>query len=522
MIMAKRSAVKWLSVSLVMALFLSVWGGTNRASAFTSSNADAAMNSLVNVFYDANAKYFYTNSDHLIHAAHAHGPDGGLYTDFWWEAQMWETVMDAYQRTGNSTYRTMIDDIYTGFNAKYTNMMDNQFNDDLGWWALACLRAYEITGTQEYLNRGSFLFDQVYAYWDTTYYGGGIWWRKDAINPAISSNAQKNMATNAPMVMTAIKLKNAYNNNTYLTKAQQMYTWIKTKLVSGSKVNDHMEGTGAGIVKDWDFTYNYGTFLGAATALYGATGTGSYLTDANTAAGYVIDKMTSATTLLYEGENDAPGFKMIFARNLNQLRVQAGQSQYLTFLQQNATQAWNHRRTSDGIIGSDWTAPTGSAYVQSLAAAAGASILQFVPPDNYTGNIAGNGLYEAENARRTLVGGVGMINESTQTGFNGRGYVAGWNTNGTSIDFYVNQNNAGTKTITFRYAAGVGNASRYVKVNGVDVAANLNFSGTSGWSSWNTVSMTVSLQAGSNTIQLGYDTSKGNNNWLNVDQLYGL
>ncbi len=125
MIMQRRSAVKWLSVSLVLALFLSVWGGTNRASSFTASNADAAMNSLVNVSYDANAKYFYTNSDHLIHAAHAFGPDGGLYTDFWWEFQIWETVMDAYQRTGNSTYRTMIDDMYTGFNAKYTNMIDN-------------------------------------------------------------------------------------------------------------------------------------------------------------------------------------------------------------------------------------------------------------------------------------------------------------------------------------------------------------------------------------------------------------
>ena len=115
-----------------------------------------------------------------------------------------------------------------------------------------------------------------------------------------------------------------------------------------------------------------------------------------------------------------------------------------------------------------------------------------------------------------------MINESTQSGFNGRGYVAGWNTNGTSIDFYVNQNTAGTKTITFRYAAGAGTASRYVKVNGVNAVSNLSFSGTTGWSSWNTISLTVSLQAGSNTIQLGYDSSKGNNNWLNVDQMYGL
>lgn len=522
MSLVKRTAAKWVSLSLVMVLFLTTWGGANRASAFTSANADAAMTSFVNTFYDASAKYFYTNSDHQIQAAYAHGPNGGLYTDFWWEAQLWETVMDAYQRTGSSTYRTMIDDIYTGFNAKYTNMTTNQFNDDLGWWALACLRAYEITGTQEYLNRGSFLFDHIYASWDTSYYGGGIWWRTDAQNPAVSTNAQKNMATNAPMVMTAIKLKNAYNNASYLTKAQQIYSWIQTKLVNGSKVNDHMEGTGAGIVKDWDFTYNYGTYLGAATALYVATGTASYLTDANNAATYVIDKMTSATTLLYEGENDAPGFKMIFARNLNQLRTQASQSQYLGFLQQNATQAWNHRRTSDGIIGSDWTAPTGSSYVQSLAAAAGASILQLAPADNYTGNIAGNGVYEAENARRTLVSGIGMINESTQTGFNGRGYAAGWNTNGTSIDFYVNQNTAGTKTITFRYAAGAGNASRYVNVNGVDVATNLTFNGTSNWSTWNTVSLTVSLAAGSNTIRLGQASSKGNTNYLNVDRLTGL
>ncbi|CAN7297548.1 carbohydrate-binding protein [Paenibacillus sp. LjRoot153] len=182
----------------------------------------------------------------------------------------------------------------------------------------------------------------------------------------------------------------------------------------------------------------------------------------------------------------------------------------------------NHRRTSDGIIGSDWTAPTGSGYVQSLAAAAGASILQLAPADNYTGNIAGNGVYEAENARRTLVSGSGIINESTQTGFNGRGYVAGWNTNGTSIDFYVNQNTAGTKTITFRYAAAAGNASRYVNVNGVDVATNLTFNGTSNWSTWSTVSLTVSLAAGSNTIRLGQASSKGNTNYLNVDRLTGL
>ncbi|WP_379131843.1 glycoside hydrolase family 76 protein [Paenibacillus sp. sgz500958] len=518
--------IPWKKIGLsalgcLLAVTLLSPGPGRKAEAFTSSNADAAMTALVNVFYDASAKYFYVNSDHLIHSEHAFGPNGGLYTDFWWEAQLWETVMDAYERTNSTTYRTMIDDIYAGFNAKYPDMMANPFNDDLGWWALACLRAYELTGTVEYLNRGSFLFDQIYAEWDTSAYGGGIWWRRDAHTPG-QANAQKNMATNAPMVMTAIKLKNAYNNNAYLTKATQIYNWIKPNLVNGSKVNDHIEGTGSGTVKDWDFTYNYGTFLGAAVSLYQATGTASYLTDANNAAQYVVNKMVSAQTLMYEGVNDAPGFKMVFVRNLNRLRVQGGQSQYLSFLQQNATQAWNHRRTSDQIIGSDWLRPTGAAYVQSLTAAAGASILQLVPADGYTGYIAGNGAYEAENAQRTLVSGGGMINESTNAGYTGRGYVGGWNTSGTSIDFYVNQNTAGSKAITIRYAAGAGNASRYVKVNGVTIASNLLFNSTSGWSSYGTVTVTVPLNAGSNTIQLGLDSSLGNNNYLNVDLLSGL
>src|SRR5690606_18370935 len=257
---------------------------------------------------------------------------------------------DAYERTSDPDYLTLIHDTYTGFNNKYTNMLNNKFNDDLGWWALACMRAYELTGEVEYLNRGSFLFTEVYSEWDTSYYGGGIWWRNDAHNPAVSTDAQKNMATNAPMVITAVKLYEAYNDPYYLNIATQIYNWIKATLYTPTKLNDNIIGTGSGTVRDWDFTYNYGTFLGAATSLYTVTNNASYLADANFAANYVISKMTSATTLMYEGENDAAGFKMIFARQLNRLRVEAGQSQYLTFLQQNATQAWNHRRLSDNII----------------------------------------------------------------------------------------------------------------------------------------------------------------------------
>ncbi|WP_120460946.1 glycoside hydrolase family 76 protein [Paenibacillus aceti] len=510
---------KWGKWALAALLFTGAFAGgaaaPKQAKAFTADNADTAMHAFVSVFYDSDAKYFYTNSDHQIHAEHAYGPDNGRYTDFWWEAQLWETVMDAYERTNSSTYRTMIDDIYTGFNTKYTDMMSNDFNDDLGWWALACMRAYELTGTDEYRNRASFLFDQIYSFSDETY-GGGIWWKRDGTSP------QKNMATKAPMVMSAVKLKNATGNTDYLTKAKKIYGWIQSRLAGNGKLADHVEGSGNGAVVDWEFSYNYGTYLGAALELYKATGDSSYLVDANNAANYVINNMTLSNTPMYEGENDGAGFKMIFMRNLNQLRLETNDAAYLTFLQQNATQAYNHRRISDQIIGSDWTGPTGSGYVQSLAAAAGASVLQLVPADGYTGYIAGNGNYEAENALLVKAEGGGILTESSSPGFSGRGYVAGWNTDGTAVKFNVNQNSASTRTMTIRYASGAGNASRYVSVNGNVVQSDLNFPATSGWGDWKTVTINVDLQAGYNQIVIGQDTSKGNANYLNLDRIYGL
>lgn len=502
-----RTSLRWtLAILLTLALMLPAFR-PQPAAAFTANQADTAMQAFINVFYDANAKYFYTNSDHQIHT-HAHGPNGGLYTDFWWEAQLWETVMDAYERTGSSTYRQMIDDVYEGFNDKYPDMLTNNFNDDLGWWALASMRAYELTGTEEYRNRAWFLFNEIWSDWDSTY-GGGIWWKRDGTSP------QKNVATNAPMVMTAIKLYDATGESHYLTKAQQIYTWIESRLVDGDKLNDHVEGSGNGVVVDWDFTYNYGTYLGAALALYQTTGNSGYLDDAHRAANYAINHLTLSNTLLYEGENDGAGFKMVFARNLNNLRKATNNSTYLNFLQQNATQAFNHRRTSDNIIDSDWSAPARSTYIQSMAAAAGASILQLTPPDNYTGYIAGNGNYEAENARLT-----NMSSESSASGFSGRGYTAGWNGSG-SILFHVNQNSAVTRTVTIRYAA-AGNASRMIKVNGTVVAANLGFQGTGSWSSWATQTFQASLNAGHNTIEIVYDSGQGSNNWINIDKIYGL
>jgi predicted alpha-1,6-mannanase (GH76 family) len=468
------------------------------AHATVATDADAAMSAFVSAFWDPAKKYFYTNSDHQIHAEHAHGPEGGLYTDFWWEAQLWELVMDAYQRTGTAAYRQLIDDVYAGFVASYPTFA-NDFNDDLGWWALACARAYEITRDATYLNRSRALFDQIWAEQDSTF-GGGIWWRR-------SVHTQKNVATNAPAVITATKLYAATGDATYLARAQSLFAWIKAGLQQSGHVYDHIEGSGT-LVK-WDFSYNFGTYIGAAAALHRATGTASYLTDARAAADWATTYLTNGGTMMHEGSDDAGGFKSLLFRSLNTLVTEHGQTQYLPFLQRNATQAWRHRRTGDDLAGPDWSAPAPATYLQSLTAAAAVSALQLVQHDGNTGLQPENGRHEAENA---LSSGIGA--ESTQAGFSGRGYLAGWNTSGQTLTFHVNVPSAGPYELRFRYAAGAGDASRRIIANGAQ--SDLSFPSTGGWGTWNTAVLNgVTLARGHNTIRV----ELGSGNYLNLDRL---
>jgi hypothetical protein len=109
--------------------------------------------------------------------------------------------------------------------------------------------------------------------------------------------------------------------------------------------------------------------------------------------------------------------------------------------------------------------------------------------------------------------------EAIYPGFIGWGYVAGWLGDGKWIEFNVNFPTGGTHTLTFRYAAGAGNASRLIAINGVNAFANQSFPSTGAWSTYGTVSVSHSFPAGPSSISLVYNSSLGNGNYLNVDNL---
>jgi alpha-galactosidase len=113
--------------------------------------------------------------------------------------------------------------------------------------------------------------------------------------------------------------------------------------------------------------------------------------------------------------------------------------------------------------------------------------------------------YEAENGTSSS----GSTVDTDWSGYSGTGFVNTTNATGSFVQFTVNAAQAGPATLTFDYANGT-TSNRTVNV-GVNGGSNgtLAFPGTGAWSLWRQQTMSVSLNAGANTIRLTASTSGG-------------
>lgn len=226
----------------------------------------------------------------------------------------------------------------------------NIYNDDIMWMVLATVRAYQVSGKQEYLDQAKYHFDLVWERaWDEEL-GGGLYWRTD--------NKTKNSCINCPAIIASSLLHKNLNDETYIEKALKMYEWQRENLFEEETgaVYDAYDLT-EGINK-WTSTYNQGTFIGAATMLYEYTGDTKYLDDAKLAADYTMINMYNYGVMNNEEEgNDLPGFKGILARWLGYYIKVSGRDDYNDWLIKNAKVAWNNRNSS-GVSWTQWAQKT--------------------------------------------------------------------------------------------------------------------------------------------------------------------
>jgi predicted alpha-1,6-mannanase (GH76 family) len=334
----------------------------DRASAVTPTEADAAYNALIKTYWDPTDKFFRKEEK------------GDEKADFWFAAQLWDTVMDEYERTQRPEVKQLIDDIYDGFIKKYPDWTTNKYNDDILWWSCACARAYKITGNDRYLKKAKSSFDYIYDNFTDDKYGGGVYW--------LNERDSKHSCSNGPAIIAAVRLSTLLKEPAYLEKAKKLYDWQKETLTDGAgKVFDNIhddEKTKTPRLAKFSLTYNQGTFLGAAILLYQETKDESYLKDAIKTANWTkINLCTTDRRILKdEGQGDGGAFKGIFIRYMKLLVRDGHREEFLPWMKANADEAWKNRR-SDNLMGSDWTAPAPKKINSQTAASAAAALLNF-------------------------------------------------------------------------------------------------------------------------------------------------
>ncbi|WP_407562232.1 carbohydrate-binding protein [Streptomyces sp. 184] len=121
--------------------------------------------------------------------------------------------------------------------------------------------------------------------------------------------------------------------------------------------------------------------------------------------------------------------------------------------------------------------------------------------------------YEAESSPATCDG----LIESNHTGYSGSGFCNADNATSAGAQFTVTAAAAGTATVDIRYANGTtADRPADVSVNGAVAHAGSTFDATGAWTDWATQTLTVTVNAGSNTIRLTPTTAAG---LANVDYL---
>tara|TARA_Y100001949_G_scaffold144414_1_gene127279 strand:- start:43 stop:1128 length:1086 start_codon:yes stop_codon:yes gene_type:complete len=305
--------------------------------------AEKSQQTLENSFKSADGTYYLEkrNSDNP-------------FFHYWWNAHALDVLVDGWERSKDEVYLERIEVLVNNWVKNNDGSLFKEYYDDMEWYALALLRAGESTENQAYTGLAYQLWEDIKTGYNSNQ-GGGIAWRKNQLD-------YKNTPANAPAIIFACRKYQLTKDTDDLVLAISLYEWLKAHLVEASgKVNDGVNRQGKGAVDYWQFTYNYGIYIGAAYELYRATGEERFLNDAFKTANYCIEAPDIVVNdiLKDEGGGDGGLFKGILIRYLTHLALDESLSKnyrksYVQFLEDQTHLLMSNGYDERGIIGSNW------------------------------------------------------------------------------------------------------------------------------------------------------------------------
>ena len=368
--------------------------------------ADYGTKTLIDNFYKVDNANFVSTSPNYHFTSGVKGKTDSN-NNYWPQAHAMDVLIDAYLRAkaaGNTTemakYKLIFDNaikapmgngsvkvttgiFWTNFGGdayrQLSPVFGNQLIDDMEWHALTLIRLYEATAEPEYLREAQKLFEQIWTGWNVPKGlagDGGLVWDISA------ANKTKNACSNGPGALVALRLHQMkqraqweadalapYKTINYLGRAESIYSWLKAVLYDKNTgaVYDNVASNGS--LNRTVFTYNTGTFIGAAYLLYKFTKNADYLADAINSTNYTTTSLTVGGILKDEGGNgDLSLFKGIFVRYAAMLVndesiTKSFRTKLYDILKNNAVTLWrngldfNPQGKPISLFTPDWTVP---------------------------------------------------------------------------------------------------------------------------------------------------------------------
>ncbi|WP_020574210.1 glycoside hydrolase family 76 protein [Actinopolymorpha alba] len=301
----------------------------------------------------------------------------GLWkTTGWWNsANALTAVIDYQLATGDRSYEWIIANTYEKNLHAQGGNFTNDYIDDTGWWALAWIRAYDLTGDPRYLETAKFDADYMWSSRDDVC-GGGVVWN---IN-----RRYKNAVTNELFIKAAASLHNRIPGDTkYLDQALNIWQWFDASGMINSEnlINDGLNSATCQNNGDVTWTYNQGIVLGALTELATATNDRSYLdrakvlADASTRSAYLNPGGVLTEPCEQNGcGGDGPTFKGVYVRNLGELNAALKDRPYQSYLRKQASASYSKGRNRFDQYGLHWAGPIASISAATQQSAAEAQI----------------------------------------------------------------------------------------------------------------------------------------------------
>jgi RHS repeat-associated protein len=312
-------------------------------------------------------------------------------------------------------------------------------------------------------------------------------------------------------------------------------TWLHTYDVNGNLTGEYVPGVTAG----WTYTYDATTQMRTSTSDPNGNSS-SWAYDANLRPIRATNGEGEKTFTVFDDAGNVVKTCDGRSADANADNVPDADT-YCTISDYGGTQAERAKRlirsrTAPGMAAETWTYTTG----EELAYGSGSATVPAGLPRTHTDGRGKVTFWEytdkGDVARISDSGGPNPLsatryeaesassNVSTCTaasGYSGTGYRCNTSpSNGQYVNFStVSVPSAGLYQVSFRYSAPSGAANRQLyldyNVEGTAVA----FPATSTASDWRTVTMTVPLAAGTNSVKLWFESSDGSSGDLNIDAL---